>query len=52
MSLFCIIFASGNGREVASFGFALGSLWVSSAFAPMSGGKEKPKRDEIDLDVV
>ena len=33
MSLFRIIFASGNGREVASLGFALGSLWVRSGFA-------------------
>ena len=52
-----------RGREVASFGFVLGSLWVRSGFAlpslwvrsgfaPKSGGKEKPKRDEIDLDVV
>ena len=33
-------------------GFALGSLCLRSGFAPMSGGKEKPKRDEKDLDVV
>ncbi len=41
-----------RGREVASLGFALGSLCLRSGFAPMSGGKEKPKRDEIDLGVV
>ena len=60
MSLFCIIFASGNGDERCPLlgslwvrsEFALPSLWVRSGFAPMSGGKEKPKRDEKDLDVV
>ena len=60
MSLFCIIFASGNGDErwplLGSFwvrsGFALPSLWVRSGFAPKSGGKANPKRDEKDLDVV
>lgn len=33
MSLFCIIFAFGNGREVASLGFVLPSLWLRFAFA-------------------
>ena len=33
-------------------GFVLGSLCLRSGFALMSGGKEKPKRDEKDLDVV
>ena len=28
--------------------FALGSLCLRSGFAPKSGGKEKPKGDEID----
>ena len=49
MSLFRIIFAIENGQEAASLGFALGSLWVRSAFAPKSGDKVELKRDEIDL---
>ena len=33
-------------------GFALPSLWVRSAFAPMSGGKEYSKRYEIDFTIT
>ena len=46
MSLFRIIFAIENGRELASLGFALPSLWVRSAFAPKGGGKANPKREQ------
>ena len=50
--LFWVRFGFVLGSFWVRSGFVLGSLCLRSGFAPKSGGKEKPKRDEIDLDVV
>ena len=46
--LFGIIVTDGCLRSA----FALGSLWVRSAFAPKGGGKAYPKWDEIDFNIT